>query len=55
MKVISVNVGLPREVEWHGRKVRTSIWKTPKSGRVRVGALNLDGDAQSDLSVHGGR
>ena len=55
MKVISVNVGLPREVEWHGRKVRTSIWKTPKSGRVRVGALNLDGDAQSDLTVHGGR
>lgn len=54
MKLLSVNVGLPREVEWHGRKVRTSIWKSPKEGRVRVARLNLEGDAQSDLSVHGG-
>src|ERR1051325_4543878 len=53
-KVLSVNVGLPRVVEWHGRKVRTSIWKTPAAGRVRVGRLNLEGDEQSDLSVHGG-
>jgi MOSC domain-containing protein YiiM len=49
-----VNVGLPREVEWRGRTVRTSIWKTPVEGRVRVGRLNLEGDRQSDLSVHGG-
>ncbi len=54
MKLISVNVGLPREVEWRGRTVRTSIWKTPIDGRVRVGRLNLEGDRQSDLSVHGG-
>ena len=55
MRVLSVNVGLPREVEWRGRTVRTSIWKEPVSGPVRVAALNLDGDRQSDLSVHGGR
>jgi MOSC domain-containing protein YiiM len=54
MKLLSVNVGLPREVEWRGRKVRTSIWKSPKKGRVQVARLNLAGDAQSDLSVHGG-
>jgi MOSC domain-containing protein YiiM len=54
MKLISVNVGLPREVTWHGRPVRTSIWKSPVSGRVRASRLNLAGDEQSDLSVHGG-
>ncbi len=54
MKLISVNVGLPREVAWRRRKVRTSIWKTAVDGRVRVKRLNLDGDQQSDLSVHGG-
>lgn len=54
MKLVSVNVGLPREVDWHGRSVRTSIWKNPVEGLVRVGALNLEGDKQSDLSVHGG-
>ena len=54
MRVISVNVGRPREVEWHGRRVLTSIWKSPVAGPVRVTTLNLDGDAQSDLSVHGG-
>lgn len=54
MQLISVNVGLPREVEWHGRVVRTSIWKSPLEGRVRVRSLNLEGDRQSDLSVHGG-
>jgi len=54
MKLLSVNVGLPREVEWRGRKVRTSIWKNPKKGRVEVARLNLEGDEQSDLSVHGG-
>src|SRR5215471_7917174 len=54
MKLVSVNVGLPREVEWHGRIVRTSIFKTPVAGRVQVRRINLDGDQQSDLTVHGG-
>src|SRR4051812_8518065 len=54
MHVISVNVGRPREVEWRGRTVRTSIWKDAVEGAVRVRTLNLDGDAQSDLKVHGG-
>ena len=54
MKVLSVSVGLPREVEWKGKLVRTSIFKTPVAGRVWVSKLNLDGDQQSDLSVHGG-
>jgi len=54
-KLISVNVGLPREVDWHGRRVRTSIWKAPVQGRIRVEGVNLEGDRQSDLSVHGGR
>jgi len=54
MKLLSVNVGLPREVEWNRRIIRTSIFKTPVSSRVRVRKLNLDGDQQSDLTVHGG-
>jgi len=54
MKLLSVNVGLPREVEWNGRIIRTSIFKAPVSGRVRVRKLNVDGDQQSDLTVHGG-
>jgi MOSC domain-containing protein YiiM len=54
MNLVSVNVGLPREIDWRGRRVRTSIWKTPVAGRVRVNRLNLEGDQQSDLSVHGG-
>jgi MOSC domain-containing protein YiiM len=54
MKVESVNVGLPREVEWRGELVRTSIWKSAVTGRVRIRGQNLDGDRQSDLSVHGG-
>ena len=55
MKLVSVSVGLPLEVEWNGKIIRTSIWKTPVEGRVRVNALNVEGDQQSDLSVHGGR
>jgi MOSC domain-containing protein YiiM len=55
VQVLSVNVGLPREVEWRGRVTRTSIWKDPVDGPVRVRALNIDGDRQSDLEVHGGR
>ena len=54
MKLVSVNAGLPREVKWNGTTVTTSIWKSPVSGPVRVSALNIAGDRQSDLSVHGG-
>jgi len=54
VRLISVNVGRPRDVDWHGRVVRTSIWKSPATGKVRVTTLNLEGDEQSDLSVHGG-
>jgi MOSC domain-containing protein YiiM len=54
MKLISVNVGLPREITVSGKTVRTSIWKYPVQGRIHVSTLNLDGDQQSDLSVHGG-
>lgn len=54
MKLISVNVGLPREVVHKGRTVRTGIFKTPVAGRVQARRLNLDGDRQADLSVHGG-
>jgi MOSC domain-containing protein YiiM len=54
MRVISVNVGLPREVVWKGRTVLTSIFKEPVAGRVVARKLDLDGDRQSDLSVHGG-
>ena len=54
MRLISVNVGRPRDVDWHGRVVQTSIWKSPVKGQVRVTTLNLAGDEQSDLSVHGG-
>jgi MOSC domain-containing protein YiiM len=54
MKLLSISVGLPREVAWRGNTVRTSIFKAPVPGRVRVGRLNLEGDQQSDLAVHGG-
>ena len=54
MRIVSVNVGLPREIEWRGKTVRTSIFKTPIDRRLRVTTLNLEGDQQSDLSVHGG-
>ena len=54
MRVLSVNVGLPRELEWNGKIVRTSISKQPVTGRVRVARLNVEGDQQSDLTVHGG-
>ena len=55
MTLISVNTGGPREVGVTGQIVRTSIWKTPRDGRVRAAGVNLDGDEQSDLSVHGGQ
>jgi MOSC domain-containing protein YiiM len=54
MKLISVNTGLPREVAWRGRKVTTAIYKQPVQSRVALRKLNLDGDRQADLSVHGG-
>jgi MOSC domain-containing protein YiiM len=55
MKLLSVNVGLPREVIWKGKRVTTGIFKEPAPGRVRLDVLNLDGDRQADLTVHGGR
>ncbi len=54
MKLISVNIGLPREVIWKGKRVTTGIFKEPVDGRVRIRTLNLDGDRQADLTVHGG-
>ena len=54
MKLISVNCGLPRRVTWHGQAVTTWIYKNPVEGRVALRTMNLDGDRQSDLSVHGG-
>ena len=54
MKVVSVNVGMPREALWRGMTVQTSILKEPVQGSVMIGTLNLDGDRQADLTVHGG-
>jgi MOSC domain-containing protein YiiM len=54
MKLVSVNVGLPREVLWKGKTVTTGIFKEPVEGRVQLRFLNLDGDGQADLTVHGG-
>jgi ferredoxin-NADP reductase/MOSC domain-containing protein YiiM len=53
-RLLSVNVGLPRDIAWKGRTVHTAIWKNPVSGRCRVGRLNLEGDGQGDLAGHGG-
>src|ERR1700723_3092412 len=53
-KLLSVNVGLPRDVTWNGKTVRTAIWKNPVSGRRMVRKLDIDGDAQGDLAGHGG-
>ena len=52
--VVSVNVGLPRDVEWQGKVVHTAVWKKPVPGRVMARRLNLDGDGQGDLAGHGG-
>ena len=54
IKVVSVNVGLPKQISYGMRQVVTSTFKEPIEGRVKVTTLNLDGDAQADLSVHGG-
>jgi len=53
-RLLSVNVGLPRNIKWNDRIVHTGIWKDPVRGRHRVGRLNLDGDGQGDLAGHGG-
>jgi len=53
-RLLSVNVGLPRDVTWNGKTVRTSVWKSPVDGRRMVRRLNLQGDAQADLVGHGG-
>lgn len=55
MKLISVNVGLPRDVIWKGRTVTTAIFKEPVEGRVGLSIINLEGDRQADLEVHGGK
>jgi MOSC domain-containing protein YiiM len=54
MRITSLNVGLPREVLWHGQPVTTGIFKSPTAERIRLRKLNLDGDRQADLTVHGG-
>ena len=54
-KIISVNVGLPRDVLWHGHTVTTGIFKEPVDGRIFLRKLDLDGDRQADLTVHGGQ
>ena len=54
MRLVSLNVGLPRGVTWHGQIVTTGIFKEPVSGRVALHKLNLDGDRQADLTAHGG-
>jgi ferredoxin-NADP reductase/MOSC domain-containing protein YiiM len=53
-RLLSVNVGLPQDVTWNGKTVRTAIWKLPVEGRRMVRNLNIDGDAQADLGGHGG-
>jgi ferredoxin-NADP reductase/MOSC domain-containing protein YiiM len=53
-RLLSVNVGLPRDVTWNGKTVRTSVWKYPVTGRRMARKLDIDGDAQADLAGHGG-
>src|SRR5260370_65293 len=53
-RLISVNVGRPRDVEWNGTTIHTAIWKAPVHGRVLARRLNLEGDGQADLRGHGG-
>jgi ferredoxin-NADP reductase/MOSC domain-containing protein YiiM/ferredoxin len=53
-RLLSLNVGLPRDVAWQGRTVRTAIWKEPVRGRRMARRLNIDGDGQGDLAGHGG-
>src|SRR5580704_17960801 len=53
-KLMSVNVGLPRDIAWHGETVHTGIWKLPVQGRSMARKLNINGDGQGDLAGHGG-
>jgi len=53
-RILSVNVGTPRTVDWHGKPIDTAIWKQPVDGRVRLEGVNLVGDDQADRRVHGG-
>jgi ferredoxin-NADP reductase/MOSC domain-containing protein YiiM len=53
-QLLSVNIGLPREIDWKGRTVRTAVWKDAVSGRRKVARLNIEGDGQGDLQGHGG-
>jgi len=53
-RLLSINVGLPRDVPWRGEKVHTAIWKQPVQGRIGVRRLNVEGDGQGDLAGHGG-
>lgn len=53
-RIVSVNVGGPRTVQWRGREVTTGIWKSPVTGPVRVEGVNVAGDDQADRRVHGG-
>ena len=53
-RLLSLNVGLPRDVTWNGEKVRTAIWKSPVKDRRMARKLNIVGDAQGDLVGHGG-
>src|SRR4051812_47069449 len=53
-RLLSVNVGLPRDITWQGKTVHTSVWKTPVHGARMVRRLNIDGDGQGDLAGHGG-
>jgi MOSC domain-containing protein YiiM len=55
MRVVSLNVGLPRTMVWRGREVRTGIFKQPVAGSTLLGRSNLDGERQADLENHGGR
>ncbi len=52
--LLSVNVGMPQDVTWHGKTVHTAVWKRPVAGRQTVRRLNIDGDGQGDLAGHGG-
>lgn len=54
MKLLSVNVSQPKEVSYNGKRIKTGIFKAPVSGRTMMRRLNIDGDGQGDLSVHGG-
>jgi len=54
-RIVSVNVGAVRSLEWHGRHVTTGIWKSPVAGRIALRGVNFAGDDQADRRVHGGR